>query len=463
MTRSAPIVDRLRKASVNSIRRSVWTALVAVGAVLVLGACQEDLAGGASCPSLCPQPNITPKDTVLVGDAMLDTAATVRGFPRLGNEGLIQIARFRSTDGADSVMTAGVFRFDTLRSTFVQTDTTKPPVAFASIDSAYLQLSVFAPGGADSVPAPPDTLTFTVYDVDTPAADLDTAAIRPKFGATPLATLRVSPDSLHKASPTAIRIFLDTAWVGARVRGDGGNHRIRLGVTVNSVKGAAVDVGSVESGVQTSANLSYKGIRDTQTVRADNHPATFVRVGPPLPLSDYEFVLVGNSPPPPGFVAVGGIPGSRLLLRFALPPEIVDTSSTIVRANLLLTRLRDSTFTSTDSLVIAPQLLRATPEVTDLSQAAALVTPMTSVGLSSRSLVLHPERAGVDTISLVGVLRFWHNEGTGKFQRGIVLQTSPSEGLDPRQILYYGPDAANAANRPRLQLTYIPPSGFGLP
>ncbi len=55
-----------------------WRALaVFAGVTLVLAGCQEDLAGGAACPALCPD-TLTVRDTVLFANEMLASDVTLR-------------------------------------------------------------------------------------------------------------------------------------------------------------------------------------------------------------------------------------------------------------------------------------------------------------------------------------------------------------------------------------------------
>jgi hypothetical protein len=75
-----------------------------------------------------------------------------------------------------------------------------------------------------------------------------------------------------------------------------------------------------------------------------------------------------------------------------------------------------------------------------------------------------PTDAGLDTLHLVGstanVFNYWKAEGSA-IQRGIVFKLV-TEGVEPRQILFYGPSAAPAL-RPRVHISYVPHSIIGLP
>jgi hypothetical protein len=79
-----------------------------------------------------------------------------------------------------------------------------------------------------------------------------------------------------------------------------------------------------------------------------------------------------------------------------------------------------------------------------------------------KSLVVRPEESRRDTIPLVNVARLWKAEASENLQRAIVLQSS-GEGSDPRQIFFASPQTADPDLRPRLRVSYLPQSGFGLP
>jgi hypothetical protein len=175
-------------------------------------------------------------------------------------------------------------------------------------------------------------------------------------------------------------------------------------------------------------------------------------------------VVKGTPPPPAGLLAAGGIPSSRIYLHVAIPTQLVDSSATIVRANLIVHRAPNPYFSSTDSLRLQSRLVRATPAVTDLYTATLLsVDPNALVsGVVVPTFLENPGRAAADTIPLVSIFGLWKAEGLARAQRAIVLLSS-NEGLDPRQYYIYSMDAVPDSLRPRILISYIPRSGFGLP
>jgi hypothetical protein len=300
------------------------------------------------------------------------------------------------------------------------------------------------------------SVTFLIYDVDADAPDLDTAAVRARFTSTPIASHTVRRDSLAGA----ITIPLDTAFVGAHVRA---GTRIRLGVAVQSDSNVQVRIGTAEGNM--SASLHYVGFAGSSQTGVDFSVNTRSAAGPTLSsLADYQLVLEGTPPPPNDVLAIGGIPSSRVFIRFNLPPALIDSSTTVVRANLELYQQGNSSFSSTDTIAIVTRVVRATPAVTDLAKASLLAVDPAALSMQFRipELVVSPAVSRLDTIPLGNLFALWRQEGPGTVQRAIVLESS-AEGFDPRQYYLFSTAATVDSLRPRLRISYIPRSGFGLP
>ncbi len=432
-----------------------WRALaVFAGVTLVLAGCQEDLAGGAACPALCPD-TLTVRDTVLFANEMLASDVTLPGSPALGTEAQLLAADY--VQDGDRLHTGVIFRFDSVQRVLADT-AGKPPRPITSVDTATLRINIVTPssGSYDSTLVRDTLVTFVVYDVDAPAADFDTAAVRARFGVTEVGSREVLRDSLTGT----IGIPLDTAYLASHIRnGD----RIRLGLEVRSDNGAQVRIFSVEGG--SPASLQYTAIADTSKLSASMSVNTRSGTGPAIrSLADYVLVLDGAPPPPSDVLAAGGIPSSRIFLRFDIPPALIDSSTTIVRANLEMSQQGNDLYASDDTVALVTRLVRATKAVSDPAQAAVL--SIDPAGISSSFAVpevrVSPSDTRVDTIPLAHIFLFWKSEGPETMQRSIVLQSS-SQGLDPRRFYLHSSDAADESLRPRLRITYIPRSGFGLP
>ena len=438
-------------------------------ALIALAACKEDLAGGCASPSLCPGQQLEVHDTVLVATSVIDSAVVVSGMPPLGTETGLLVARYGDSRG-DSVVSGAVLRFDSLQRQFPQVDTTKPAIQVVSISSASLQFT-----SAPDTSLIRDSVRFEVIDVDANVADLDTATIHQLFLTRPaLGTLNVKKDSL--AFSHAVK--LDTAFIRQHVTVPGG--RVRLGVRIfsyghDSTGAAAVAITPVSSSTiattgATGSTLVYEGhaaVADT----VESHGFTnFSRSksiggGPEFRyLANYQLVLKGTPAAPAGVLPVGGLPSSRVYLRFALPTSLIDSSTTVVRASLILHQRGDSVFHDVDSISLTPRVVIASPIVTDVAKAALLLADVTTVPLLA--VRVNPFETRSDTIALVSraasIITLWRAEGPTRMQRAIVLQSS-SEGHDARRFLIYSNTAADSSLRPRLHLTYIPRSGFGLP
>ncbi len=432
-----------------------WRALAAfAGVTLVLAGCQEDLAGGAACPALCPD-TLTVRDTVLFANEVLASAITLPGSPAPGTEAQLLAADY--VRSGDRLHTGVVFRFDSVQRVLVDT-TGKPPRAITTVDTASLHINIVAPssGSYDSTLVRDTVVSFVVYDVNAAASDFDTAAVRQRFGVTEVGSLTVKRDSLKGT----IAIPLDTGYFAAHIR-DG--ERIRLGLEVRSDNGAQVRIYSSEGG--SPAALQYIARADTSRLSAAISVNTRSGTGPAIrSLADYAMLLEGAPPPPSDLLAAGGIPASRIFLRFDIPAALIDSSTTIVRANLEMHQQGNDLYSSDDTVALVTRLVRATKAVTDPAQAAVLsVDPIAiSSSFAVPEVRVSPSDTRVDTIPLAHILLFWKSEGPETMQRSIVLQSS-SQGLDPRRFYLYSSSASDESLRPKLRITYIPRSGFGLP
>ncbi len=442
------------KLGVPVSRRSLSALAVVACALFALAGCQENLAGGAACPALCPD-TLTVRDTVLYADEIMDTDVTLLGSPALGTEAQLLAADYEK--GGDRLRTGVIFRFDSVQRALIDT-TGGAPEPITSVDTASLRVSVVTPssGAYDSTLVADSLLTFVVYDVNAAAGDFDTAAVRARFGAAEVGSLTVERDSLSGT----IVIPLDTAYVASHIR-DG--ERIRLGLVVQSDGGAQVRVYSAEGG--SPASLQYIGYAGTSRLSAAASVNTRSSAGPAIrSLADYVLLLEGAPPPPPDVLAAGGIPSSRIFIRFDIPADLIDSSTTIVRANLEMHQQGNSLYASDDTVALVTRLVRATKVVDDPAQAAALsVDPSAlSASFAVPPVRVSPSETRVDTIPLAHILLFWKSEGPETNQRSILLQSS-AQGLDPRRFYLYSSNAADESLRPRLRITYIPRSGFGLP
>ena len=72
-----------------------------------------------------------------------------------------------------------------------------------------------------------------------------------------------------------------------------------------------------------------------------------------------------------------------------------------------------------------------------------------------------PKDAGLKSVELVSLFRVWRGVGEENSIRAIVLRAK-QEGASPAELNFVSNDGPDA-QKPRLQITYVPRRGFGLP
>jgi hypothetical protein len=413
--------------------------LAGVGIGVGLAGCAESLEGGAGCPLLCPTEPAQLRDTVL-NAIELDTMLV--GFPLPGIASSILVA----TRG-DSLVTRGVLRFDLIPRTFsVNNSATTDTIR--SVDSTFLVIRLDSAYSRGRAP-----VTIEAYDVDTLESDSVSAVVRGLFRPNRLLGSRtLTVDSLRDS----IRVRLSDSVIATKIR-DG--RRLRVGLAVRSTDGAQIRVITSASGT-VGVRVQYDPRGDTiyspvQAQLTSDTPTDNVDFANAY--AAYTLPVIGSAPPLRDEWAVGGIPGRRAYLRFRIPANIQD-SSTIVRAQLLLTQRRSPSVDATLPMTMVGYQGVATAAVTDLTRAAALAA------FASPSLVdtlrVSPADTGVRAISVVPVLREWATLDQN-VPRVIVLGLD-QEGVAPQELRFASLEAAPAF-RPRLRITYQPRRDFGLP
>jgi hypothetical protein len=416
------------------------TLLSALVAIFLMG-CAEKQETGGLCPALCPSQNIPTKDTTL--EASFVTTLNVAPFPTIGSEGVLLLA-----SRGDSLDARAVIRFDSLphRRPVAVGDTTTAPIT--DLDSASIRLRLDASGTRVTAP-----VTVELFNVDTSAADTNTAAVAALF----------RPDRLVGSAtfePTALLdtllIPIDTAFLRGRVQGQ---QRVRLGLRVTSTASAQLRVWSSASfdlGPRIFFDPSFDAFTPTGSYRVLSLTPTdneaLVR-----DLADYTLILNDTDEAAggiPGLLQIGGLPARRGYLRFDLPKHIVD-SSTVVRATLTLTQSPNSRLDATDSVTLyaTPSLARG---VISEPVRVAMLT-----GRVADSARVTAASTGTIDLELVQLLRRWRGIDPTEQPRVVILSTS-MEGASPLELRVYDASAAPGL-RPRLRITYVPRVDFGLP
>ncbi len=421
-------------------RRAAGVLLLAATAVTT-SACTEELEGGGACPALCPQEQAPFLDTVLNAIAV-DT--TLGPYPLLGLSPTVMLS-----SRGDTIQTNVVLRFDILRDTFFPNNgTVAQPIT--DIDSTVLRLRVDTLNSVISGP-----FVIEVYDVDTALADTAAAVVRSLF----------RPDrkisELAIAGPLStdsLRIPIPNAFVSARIAD---SSRVRLGLRIVSGNSVMLRLQAFISG-SGDPQLSFDPVTDTVYRPLDVVPNTSLEGGvDDLPLeqsySVYTLTVRGSDPAPPNTIAIGGWPARRAWFRFDVPAQIID-SSTVVRAELLLTQRSSNGTDRGDSITILPLVNVTTSAVTDLYLASALSVDGRLLGLETRRFV--PQDSGQRTINIVNAVRSW--AALDSTLARVLSFRLANEGASSAELLFYDLSAP-VDLRPRLRITYLPRTEFALP
>jgi hypothetical protein len=421
--------------------KKVSWLVVAVAAVFSIASCTENLDAGKSCPLLCPEQSITLRDTT-IDAVVVDT--TILGLPPIGTETFLMLASH-----GDTLETRAIVRFDTLPTTFTAGNATDS--AITHIDTATIVAPILKP---DSAHRPSGPVTIEAYDVDTVATDTSSAILGSLFRPDRfLGSKTFAPESLLDT----LRIPISTDSVLDRVQK---GTKLRVGLRLVTAKGYDIRIGS--TGAALPVTLAIRASKDTAAQVVSVSPLSNTPVGQAFlagPLADYTIVLKGGTVTPANLVSVGGVPSRRSYFRFDVPTRIVD-STTIVRASLLLTQVPHRGVDQRDSVYIFPLAVLAQPTVTDIGSALQFLGSNGQFGLDSLSLA--PGDSGVRSFEIVGLVRTWKGQPATISPRAIALR-SALEGAAPSQIDFFSTRVTTPALRPRLRITYVPATSYGLP
>ncbi len=419
--------------------KKVLQLAACAAAVLSIAACSEKLDAGASCPLLCPEQAISLRDTTI--DAV-DADTTVLGIPPIGSEQYLMLASH-----GDTLETRAIIRFDTLPQTFTDNavDST-----ITHVDSAFLLTPIALP---DSAHLPTAPFTIEAYDVDTVGSDTASAVLASLFRPNRfLGSRTFAPESLKDTlqvpiSPDSVKLRVDSG------------QKLRVGLRIVSTKGVDLRIGTTTNSLPVTLKMFVA--TDSTATQPTVTPLSNTPSDQPFlagPLADYTIVLKGTTTTPGTLLAVGGVPSRRSFLRFIVPSRIVD-STTVVRASLLLTQVPNRRVDATDSVFVYPLAVLAQPTVTNVANLLQFLGTTGQFGLDSLSLA--PADSGLRSFEIVGLVRTWRNQSTTISPRAIAL-TSGGEGSVPGEIDFFSTKAP-AAVRPRLRITYVPQTSYGLP
>ena len=434
----------------SAVRRpTLRLTTVLVAALALVGvACSEELPTTATCadPLLCGEQSIT-VEQVELEPVVFDT--TLAGFPLRGTEG-----RLLAAQAGDSLDVRAIYRFDSLPS-FYRSGTDSVPVT--QVVDPVVEVVVYR--RSDSYV--PQQTTVEAYDVAAVADDTSTIELAAAF--VPARLLGTATIATRATSDTTtldtLRIPLQPGTILDKLAGDG---RLRVGLRVAAGQDARLSL------APTLARVVFRATTDTAVAPLTRSPLSQTPGGQPqlqIDFSSFTIVVNGTTPDEPGVITVGGLPGRRALLRFAVPSAILD-SAQILRATLVLTKQPVSGFLESDTLRLQPLAVTASAAVTDLRRrlllAAIPVSPFTGREvLSGVPTNVKPGTAGTVEIAIPELVGAWRTTGDLGYRPELVL-ASALEGASPVQARFYG-RSADAALRPKLRLSYIRSIDFDIP
>lgn len=418
--------------------RGPLLALSLFAASAVAAACTENLEGGAACPSLCPEQSEQFRDTSFEA-VVLDSS--ISGFPVLGISSTLLLA-----NRPDTLVTRTIMRFDVLTTAYAPNGTGAVD-SISTVDSVFLKVPLDTTGRLGTGP-----VTIEAFDVDTAVNDSVPAVLRSLFRRDRLiGSLTLTPSQ----TGDTIRVPLSKTVVAEKIA-----RKARLRVGLRMVGNAGqLRLRAFTFGV-SATTLEYDPATDTL------YRPTVVTAQTVLPggsedatiaYTTYGLVDVGSPPPGPTTLLVGGLPSYRSYLRFNVPARIID-SSTIVRAELVLTQQPSRFASANDTVVVYPLVPSAIAEVTDLRRAIDLAADGKLIRMDTTLLV--PRDSGQRVINVLALTRSWKTQPRS-VPRALALRIG-FEGSQPSELRFFSSEAA-ASLRPRLRVTFLPKSEFVLP
>jgi len=407
-------------------------------APLVAAACTENLDGGAACPALCPEQSEQFRDTTFEA-VSLDSS--VSGYPVLGIASNLLLA-----NRPDTLVTRTIMRFDVLTTSFLQNGTGALD-SVTAVDSVFLKVPLDTTGRRGANP-----VTIEAYDVDTIANDTMPAVLRSLFRTDRLiGSLSITPAS----TGDTIRIPISRTVMQAKIRA---RSRLRVGLRMVGNAGQ-LRLRGFTLGLSAST-LQYDPSTDTTYRPITISPQTTIPGAPEdvnISYTTYNLLDVGSSLPGRNTLVVGGLPTYRTYLRFAVPRRITD-SSTIVRAELLLTQQRSRFGNANDTVAVYPMVPSATDDVTDVRRILDLAAEGVLLRVDSTRFV--PSDSGQKALNVLALARSWRTLPTS-VPRALVLRIG-LEGAQPAELRFFSSEAVPAV-RPKLRITFLPKSEFVLP
>jgi len=399
------------------------TTLLACGALLLigLGACTEDLTTPGTCPQTCPGGQVEVRDTVITATAGADSAYIGYVLPGQGTGLLVSPA-----DTADQYLSVVKFggRPDSIR--------VKDTLYTYTIDSVVISIGVLA--------RDPDASGIVLQLYRAPAAVDSTVTFSDLAGfAKPANFLDslVVPDTMASGNLRAVFSGADLAKV-AIPAADSGVLAIAVGMTAPAPTG--VELGSPTAGTFLPTITTFATVAQVDTA---NQAQTIIRVP--------TFTTYREANPPafdPTVLLVGGAPSSRILLRFSLPPDIRNTATEILRAELILTPTE-----AIEGVPGIPTTVTARGLLADVGAKSPLVPLLAPVAS------IYSDSTASTTIEVINIVKTWQL-ATNPPAEAIFVSLQPEGSSFTRPV--FG-SSRTPGFEPKLRITYVTPLPFQEP
>lgn len=403
---------------------------------VITAACTEKLDNSAGCPILCPDQG-GQIETVTLDAVSLDT--TVSALTGQGTETTLLLA-----NRGDTLDSRAVIRFDSIPRRYKKPGSDTTTFDITTADSVILRMLIDTIGA--KIPGP---LTLDLYDVNSDAPDSAVAPLAALFRSD---RLLASGTFLKAALKDTIRVTLPSSAILARKGG-----RLRIGIRARSTGSVQVRLRSQEGAI-TPTQLSFRVSADTIIPRItllpdSKTPADQSELA--TSLADYTLLVRGTPDGPSTALNIGGLPASRVYLRFEVPAFLID-SVDVIRATLLLTQMANPGLDANDTISIIPHVSLATVAVSDIAKASQ-ITAVADLD----TLRVQPSGSGLKALEIATVIAIWRRQKVADTPRALVL-LSTREGQSPLQGRFYSIEAS-PDRRPKLRISYSARNSTGLP
>ncbi len=393
--------------------------LAALLAVLALGGCRERLTVPGQCPDQCPGGTLVIRDTVL--DAIESADSSFSGYVGYHDAAGLLLAQGSTAGESHAIVT-----FERLPETYL----------FAGQEFAYEIDSIRVSIGLlsrDTLVKEPRLLLYRFpLDID---STMTFSQAQSLFDAgTPIDTL-VVPDSLLI----------------------GGVNRTYSGDDLDKFLAPPADSGRLAFGIRLDAD-EPTGLRIGARLTENLGPTLiyFLTIDAPDTLFRKQFFapdvryagMIRDTDPvtDPDLLVVGGVPASRAIIRFALPP-VIQQANSVLRATLELTPSRPYYGLASDGTLVDVRAV-----VVDLGYKSV------PIGTGASAAIVPISGEAVLEVEVTSIVNIWRSEPL--VPRLFYLSAGP-EGHAFAEPVFHS--TRSAVGRPRLRITYTVPARLETP